>query len=216
MTFAAERTLTLSVTGVATTDYSLEPTTLTLAAGDGTATATFTALADDEDEETEDARIGVVLDGAEVASATVAIRASSSDATLSALALTDADIGEFDAETTAYAAGRTLGSERTSQLSTGANEIAATVTAEDGAAERTYAVTVTRQPAWGSRLPARDIALAGDGEASALWSDGAALWASSILGGAAAYRLSDGARLESEDLDGMLAAAGNDAPSGLW
>ena len=158
------------------------------------------------------------------------------------LALTDADIGPFDADTTAYAAevpaevasttvtaepadanaaveiadaaGSTLGAERTSALVEGANEIAATVTAEDGRAERTYAVTVTRAaaPAWGERQSARDIALSEDGESTGVWSDGETLWALDWNGETArAYALATGERLRGRDLE-----VENYAHSALW
>ena len=290
VTFATGRTLALSVTGeVSESDYTLEPGTLDLEAGTDTATATFEALSDGVEETPEAARLGVALEaGTEVASTKVTVRDASTDASLSSLLLTDVDIGEFDAERTAYAAtvpagvstttvtaepsdanaavviadalGSTQGTQRTSALAAGSNEIAATVTAEDASTARTYTVAVTRLPGWGTRLPARDIALDGE-EATGVWSDGTTLWAvgyngeaalaydlatgarrpahdvaltaeryettalwsedgtlwvANALGEAVAYRLSDGARLASADLDGMLSAAGNGAPWGLW
>ncbi len=289
VTFATERTLALSVTGeVSESDYALEAGTLDLEAGTDTVTATFEALSDGVEELPEAARLGVALDGTEVASTEMTVRDASTDASLSSLLLTDVAIGEFDAERTAYAAtvpagvsattvtaepadanaavaiadalGSTQGTERTSSLSTGSNEIAATVTAEDVTTSRTYTVAVTRLPAWGTRLPERDIALVGveatgvwsdgttlwaaesDGEAAqaydlatgarrsaddialtakryvttALWSEDGTLWVANALGEAVAYRLSDGARVASADLDGMLSSAGNGEPVGLW
>ncbi len=289
VTFATERTLELSVTGdVSESDYALEAGTLALEAGTDTATATFEARSDGVEETPEVARLGVALDGTEVASTEMTVRDASADASLSSLLLTDVDIGEFDAERTAYAAtvtagvstttvtaepsdanaavaiadalGSTQGTQRTSSLATGANEIAATVTAEDASTVRTYTVSVTRLPGWGTRLPERDIALAGveatgvwsdgttlwaaesDGEAAqaydlatgarrsaddialtakryvttALWSEDGTLWVANALGEAVAYRLSDGARVASADLDGMLSSAGNGEPVGLW
>ena len=70
----------------------------------------------------------------------------------------------------------------------------------------------------GSLLPERGFELAGgSGFPSGLWSDGTTLWVSDFYGGVTAHRLSDGARLPAEDLDGdILAAAGNSGPSGLW
>ena len=130
--------------------------------------------------------------------------AASSDASLSSLTLTDVDIGEFEPEMTEYAgsagsevavttveavpgeadasvviedaAGSTVGPRRTTQLAVGVNEITATVTAPDAETTRTYAVTVTRAPGWGDRLPARDIELGPGSSATGLWSDGTALW----------------------------------------
>ena len=242
VTHAGAVTLGLSVTGdVSASDYELGSVALELPAGEAVVSTTLSALADGEDEDgAEAARIGLTADGAEVASALVSIRDPSSDATLSALALTDVDIGAFDPETTAYAAtvpalvwkttvtaepsdanaavviadasGSTVGTERTSRLLSGANEIAATVTAEDGETERTYAVTVTREAgsAWGERLPERDLPLPGFREPSGLWSDGDVLWVSN-WDGIQAYGLADGARRPGRDVAGL-----SELPSGLW
>ena len=231
-TFADAKTIDLAVTGPAASDYALEPATLELAAGASAATAAFAAVADELDEAPAAARIAALVDGAEVASATLTIRDASTDARLAALSLSDGDIGAFEAETSVYAAavaadvavttvtaqpadanaaveiadaaGSTLGTERTSRLAGGTNEIAATVTAEDGRTGRTYTVTVTRDEAlpWGTHLPARDIALGGDGESTGLWSDGETLWALADWDGGAAqaYELATGARLRSRDL----------------
>ena len=70
----------------------------------------------------------------------------------------------------------------------------------------------------GSLLAERGFEVAGgSGFPSGLWSDGSTLWVSDFHGGVTAHRLSDGARLAAEDLDGgILAAAGNSGPSGLW
>ena len=240
VTHAGAVTLGLSVTGgVEGSDYALGSASLVLAAGAVRASTSFEALSDGVDEDAaEAARVGVAVDGAEVASTTVSIRDASTDASLASLELSDVDLGWFDPETTAYAgtaevgsttvraepadinarveiadaAGSTRGRERTSALSAGENEITARVTAEDGAAERTYRVTVTRgaAPAWGARLPDRDLALPGLADASGLWSDGETAWVSEwdrILG----YALSDGSRVASADI-----AGGALASSSLW
>ena len=70
----------------------------------------------------------------------------------------------------------------------------------------------------GSLLAERGFEVAGgSGFPSGLWSDGTTLWVSDFHGGVTAHRLSDGARLSAEDLDGdILSAAGNSGPSGLW
>ena len=248
-TFADAKTIVLAVTGPAASDYALEPETLELAAGASAATAAFAAVADESDEAPAAARIAALVDGAEVASATVTIRDASADARLAALALTEVDIGPFDAETTDYAAtvavtettvtaepadanaaveiadaaGSTLGTERVSALAQGTNEIAATVTAEDGRTGRTYAVTVTRDdtPAWGAHLAERDVALGGYGESTGVWSDGAVLWALADWdsGAAQAYELATGARLRSRDLrldDGFSQTALFSDGATLW
>ncbi len=231
VTYATAREVSLSVTGtVSASDYAL-PATVALAAGASSATAEFAALEDDAAAEArEEARIAATVDGAEVGAATVAIRPLRGDATLSSLSLTDADIGPFDAQTTAYAAevahevasttvtaepsdaaaavqiadaaGSTLGTQRTSALAEGSNAISATVTAEDGATTRTYAVAVQRPPQWGARRPQRDVDLGDAAQATGIWSDGETLWAVPDWDGAAlrAYDLATGERLTSRDL----------------
>ena len=243
-TFAEEREITLSVSGgVGETDYTLDPASLTLAAGSSSVSASFAATEDEEDEERETALVAALLGGVEVGAAEMAIRLPSTDATLSGLELTDAEIGEFDSGTTAYAAevayevdattveatpgdagasveivdavGSTLGSRRTTRLVKGENEIAATVTAEDGETTRTYTVTVTREstPAWGTRRPDRDIALAGMMEPAGVWSDGTTLWASDYVGGRLrAFDLATGGRRGSRDINASAAVV----PSALW
>ena len=231
VTFAEDRTLALSVTGtVSATDYALEPPTLELPAGEASSSATFAALADGSEEDPERARIAVLLDGAEAGSASVTVRDASSEARLASLELAGVDIGPFDPERTAYsaavphgvssttttaepadarasveiadAAGSTLGTVRTTALAEGVSEIAATVTAEDGATARTYTTTVTRRAvSWGTRLPGRDIALEGEGEASAVWSDGSTVWAADFNGETAhAHSLANGSPLASRDI----------------
>ncbi len=291
VTYATAREVSLAVTGdVSASDYAL-PATVALAAGASSATAEFAALEDEVAAEArEEARIAATVDGAEVGAATVAIRPLRGDATLSSLSLTDVDIGAFDAQTTEYAgtaaaavesttvtaepsdaaaaveiadaAGSTVGTQRTSALAVGSNAISATVTAEDGATTRTYAVAVARPPAWGARQPEQDIELADAAAPTGIWSDGetlwavhdwtgtalaaydlataerlpgrdiavaankrwvdlhahgGTLWAASLLGEVAAYRLSDGARLADRDVGAdALAAAGSSEPVGLW
>ena len=250
VTFAEDRTLTLSVTGdVLASDYALDAQTLDLVAGATSATTTIEALADEVDEETETARIAVLLDGSEVGEASLSIFPASTDATLTDLALSAVDIGAFDGGTTSYAgaaasgieatvveatpsdanaeveiadaSGSTLGTRRTSQLATGSNEIAATVTAEDRLTKRTYTVAVTRAPAWGARLPERDIALGGSGESTGVWSDGWTLWALPDWqeSAARAYELATGLRRGSRDLrvlEGRSYAALWSDGSTLW
>ena len=231
VTYGEAKDIALDVTGVDAADYALTPATLSLAAGETSAEATFEALADEADEPRESARIVASVDGAEVGAATVAIRPVGTDATLSDLTLTDVAMPAFDADTPAYAAtaapgaasttveatpadanaaveitdaaGSTVGTRRTSTLATGANEISATVTAEDGGTERTYTVTVTRPPGWGERLPARDIELAGTRQPMGLWSDGSVLWVTPSWYSASllAYDLATGERLTGRDIE---------------
>ncbi len=231
VTYATAREVSLAVTGdVSASDYAL-PATVALAAGASSATAVFAALEDDAAAEArEEARIAATVDGAEVGAATVAIRPARADATLSSLSLTDVDIGAFDAQTTEYAgtaagavesttvsaepsdasaaveiadaAGSTAGTQRTSALAVGTNAIAATVTAEDGATTRTYAVTVTRAPAWGARQPEQDIELADAAAPTGIWSDGETLWAVHDWNGTAlaAYDLATAERRPGRDI----------------
>ena len=50
-----------------------------------------------------------------------------------------------------------------------------------------------------------------------LWSDGETLWVADLASRVSAYRLSDGARQEDQDVPPtVLAAAGNTSPSGVW
>ena len=172
--FAADQTITLTAAGTAAaTDYTLDPATLTLAAGDTQVSATLTAADDEEAEEDETVTVSAAHDGSTVGTATVTIGAASDDATLSALTLSGIDIGTFAGATTAYAAtvaeavsgttvtatptaagaavtiadadGSTAGGSREVSLSYGANTITITVTAEDGQTTATYTVTVTRE-----------------------------------------------------------------------
>ena len=234
VTFAREIVAELAVTGeVSASDWRLSSTALPVAAGDAAATASLEALADTEEESPEAARVAARVDGVEVASATVTLRDASADARLLSLELTDVDIGAFDPERTEYeasvpvgvtattaraepadansavviadGAGSTRGTERTSSLAVGENAISATVTAEDGLAERAYTVTVTRGAApqsWGTHVPGRDIALGGEGESTGVWSDGSVLWAlaDADLGVAEAFDLATGTRLAARDL----------------
>ncbi len=117
---------------------------------------------------------------------TVAVtRAKSDDATLSALSLSGVDIGSFAGETTSYAADVAHAVETTTvtatprdgnaavaivpadadgvapghqvALAVGDTTVMATVTADDGATTRTYAVTVTRAPSDDATLAALSL-----------------------------------------------------------
>ena len=165
VTFTEDQTIALAVTGSASAaDYRLSPEALTLPAGASSVTSELAALDDDEDEEPETVTVAPSLGTVTGGSATVTIRSVSHDATLSALSLSGIDIGAFSDDTTAYTAfvaheissttvtaavshaRATLeispGTE--ASLAVGANEIAITVTAEDGSTTQTYTVTVTR------------------------------------------------------------------------
>ena len=175
----------------------------------------------------------------------------SDDATLSALTLSGVDIGTFDSGTMAYAAdvenavdrstvtamsndaaaavvisdaqGSTAGTTRTTQLAEGANEVGVVVTAEDGVAKRSYAVTVTRaageSAAWGERLADKDIDLAAADRPRGLWADGETLWTGDWDNGEVlAYSLEDGTRLPAKDfaLGAYLASALTSDGETLW
>ena len=140
------------------------PATLALAAGASSATATLAASEDQEEEAAETVTIAASHGGTAIGSATVTIMSVSRDATLSALSLSGIEIGAFSGATTSYQASvghavatttvtaaathsaATVSIEPGSEvdLAVGANEIAVTVTAEDGTTTRTYTVTVTR------------------------------------------------------------------------
>ena len=109
VTFAAEQTVTLTATGTAAAeDYTLSPTTLTLAAGDAAVSATVTATDDEAEEPAETVVLTASHGGTAIGTAMVTIPANdtalSDDATLAALTLSGLDIGTFDAATTDYTA----------------------------------------------------------------------------------------------------------------
>ncbi len=169
VTFRAAQTITLAASGTAlASDYGGLPETLRLSAY-GTsprfsATARLTAVADREEEAAETVTVTASHGGSVIGSATVTITSVARDATLSALSLSGIDIGRFSAATTAYRTrvahsvtattvtatathpGATVSIAPGAEvaLAEGANEIAVTVTAEDGTTTQTYTVTVTR------------------------------------------------------------------------
>ena len=110
VTLPTALTIVLTASGTASTgDYTLAPTTLTLAAGSSSATATLTAAEDTIGEAAETVTVNAsAASNAPVGSAAVTIRASdggaSDDATLRALTLSGIDIGTFSSGTTSYAA----------------------------------------------------------------------------------------------------------------
>ena len=109
VTFPTALTMILTASGTASVgDYTLVPTTLTLAAG-SSATATLTTVEDTFGEAAETVTVNAsAASNAHVGSAAVTIRASdggaSDDATLRALTLSGIDIGTFSSGTTSYAA----------------------------------------------------------------------------------------------------------------
>ena len=112
-------------------------------------------------------------EGTAIIEVSVSVRTLSSDATLSALSMSDVDFGAFDAATTSYSAdvgndvnettvsaavshsgagyvvklGDTEYDDGVVPLSVGENVIAVEVTAQDGETRQTYTVTVTRAAA---------------------------------------------------------------------
>ena len=112
-------------------------------------------------------------DGTAIIEVSVSVRTLSSDASLSALSLSDVDFGTFDTDTTSYSAGIGNDVNETTvtatpshsgagyvvklgdseyddgvvPLSVGDNVITIVVTAQDGERQLTYTVTVTRAPA---------------------------------------------------------------------
>ena len=165
VTFAEDQSVSLAVSGTASaSDFTVAPTELTLAAGASSATAELTASEDRDEEEAETVTLTASRGGSAIGSATLTITNVSQDATLSGLSLSDIDIGEFSAATTAYSANVAHDIASTTVTATaahpaatiaiqpapevtlaeGANEITVTVTAEDGTTTRAYTVTVTR------------------------------------------------------------------------
>ena len=164
-TFAEDQSVALSVSGTASpADYSGLPAAVTLAAGASAVTAELAAEADQAEEEAETVTVAAAHAGVSIGSATVTIRSVSHDATLAALSLSGVDIGTFSSDTTVYTASVAHDISSTTvtaaathpratvsilpstevSLAEGVNEIAVTVTAEDGRSTQTYAVTVTR------------------------------------------------------------------------
>ena len=240
-TFAEDQAIALSVSGAASSaDYALSAETLTLAVGASSVTATLTAAEDDVAEPDETATVSASTVTIRANEAPL-----SRDATLASLTLSGVDIGIFESATTGYSAnvpndpsstavearpsddgarvvvadagGSTAGPTRTVTLAEGANEIAATVTAEDGETTQTYSVTVTRASSAirGARLPDRDIALGRSAMPSGLWSDGSNMWviANWQTGEVKVYALADGSR--QTDL-GFSLTGGKGFMSALW
>ncbi len=214
-TFAEAQSITFSVSGSASTiDYELSPTSLTLAAGAVSASAMLTAVDDEAEESAETVAVTAAHDGLDIGSATVTIRAS--DAPLQE---PDAEWGERlpdrdivlpdDSEPTGlWSDGETLwvisdwrnGQVLTYSLAEGTALGEGEALLPDGVTPASSSFRLT-----GGRLPA------------GLWSDDETLWASDYFGGVRAYRLSDGTRLETQDIsDDVLVAADNTAPTGLW
>ncbi len=165
VTFAEAQTITLATAGTASaSDYTGVPSTLTLEAGADSVTATLAATADQLEEQAETVAVTASHDGSTIGSATVTINSVSPDATLGALSLAGIDIGTFSGEVTSYQASVANSVTATTvtatashsgasvsidpgpevNLAEGANEIAVTVTAEDGTTTQTYTVMVTR------------------------------------------------------------------------
>ena len=165
VTFAEAQTISLATSGTASaSDYTGVPATLTLAAGASSVTATLAASEDQEEEEAETVTVAASRGGSAIGSATLTIHSVSRDATLGGLSLSGIEIGAFSGAVTSYRASvdhsvatttvtatathpaATVSIEPGSEVSlaVGANEIAVTVTAEDGTATKTYTVTVTR------------------------------------------------------------------------
>ena len=165
VTFAEDQSVDLAVSGTASpSDHEEVPAALTLVAGASSATAKLIAKHDREEEPDETLTVTASLGGDPIGSATVTIESVSHDATLSGLSLSGIDIGTFASGTTAYTASVPNATTSTTvtaaanhpeadvsispggevSLAEGANEIAVTVTAEDGTTTKTYTVTVTR------------------------------------------------------------------------
>ena len=206
VTFAKEQTLSLSAAGTATAaDYTLEPTTLTLAAGAGAVEAALAATDDAAKEDAETVVVSATLGGSNVGEATVTITANdasaSDDATLAALVLSGIDLGPFDPETTDYAA----------EVEHGVDEATVTATPNDAAADvvisdaegSTAGTTRTTRLAQGANAVGVEVT-AEDGIATRNYG----VTVTRAVAASAAW----GERLAERDID--LSAA--DRPRGLW
>ena len=214
-TFAEAQSIAFSVSGSASTiDYELSSTSLTLAAGAVSASAMLTAVDDEAEESAETVAVTAAHDGLDIGSATVTIRAS------------DAPLQEPDAEWGERLPDRDIvlpdGSEPTGLWSDG--ETLWVISDWRNGQVLTYSLAEGTALGEGEALlpdgvtPASSsFRLTGGRLPAGLWSDDETLWASDYFGGVRAYRLSDGTRLETQDIsDDVLAAAGNTAPTGLW
>ena len=165
VTFAEDQSVDLAVSGTASlSDHAEVPAALTLMAGASSATAKLIAKHDREEEPDETLTVTASLGGDPIGAATLTIESVSHDATLSELSLSGIDIGTFASGTTAYTASVPNATTSTTvaaaanqpeanvsispgaavSLAEGANDIAVTVTAEDGTTTTTYTVTVIR------------------------------------------------------------------------
>ncbi len=165
VTFAEDQAITLALSGTASeADYTGVPPMLMLAAGASSVTTTLEAKADQQEEEAETLTVTASLGESPIGSATVTITSVSQDATLADLDLSGIDIGTFSGAVSTYQAtvSHSVGTTTVTAtanhsaatvsiepghevgLDKGANRIAVTVTAEDGATTKTYTVTVTR------------------------------------------------------------------------
>ena len=206
VTFANKQTLSLSAAGTATAaDYTLKPTTLTLAAGAGAVEAALAATDDAAKEDAETVVVSATLGGSTVGEATVTITANdasaSDDATLAALVLSGIDLGPFDPETTDYAA----------EVEHGVDEATVTATPNDAAADvvisdaegSTAGTTRTTRLAQGANAVGVEVT-AEDGIARRNYG----VTVTRAVAASAAW----GERLAERDID--LSAA--DRPRGLW
>ena len=167
VTFEEDQTINLDFAGSTATggtDFTVSPESPTLPAGARSVTATLDAALDTDDEGNETVTVAAAHGGISIGSATVTIAAVSHDATLGASSLSGVDIGTFASGETSYAASVAHATSSTRvtatpthprasvsilpgtevSLAEGVNEIAVTVTAEDGRSTQTYTVTVTR------------------------------------------------------------------------
>ena len=247
-TFADDQTITLDFAGSTAapgTDFTVSPAAIELPAGDASATATVAALGDAAAEGEESVAIAASLAGGVIGTTTLAIRdpapPPSDDATLSALTLSDVDIGVFAAGTTSYAAtvvhgvrsttvaatptdpaaavaisigaDRAAGATRTVRLRIGANAIGVLVTAEDGT-ELLYTVTVTRL-----RRPDFEVGAAGNTAPRGMWGNGAVLWVTDYLDSKLyAYDLAERTRLPARDIETRVGDTRDGAryPTDVW
>ena len=107
-----------------------------------------------------------------------------------------------------------------SNINTGPNTIAFTVTAENGTDSASYAVMVGRASTsvfgWNTIGSIWSLYGAGNESAVGIWSDGTTIWVSDFLDRKLyAYTLASGERDDAKDFN-TLDPAGNDNPRGIW
>ena len=206
---------------VALTDNAVTRITVTVTAQDGAATKTYTV----------DVTRGTVT--------------ASNDATLSALTVSPVDIIGFASDVTSYHVGVDVsqvtvtptanqanasisidgttvasGSGQVVTAAAGLNTVTITVTAQNGATDKTYTIYLGRGVAeeygWKAADDFNGLANAGNNYPQGVWSNGTTTWVADYSDGKLyAYNSADKTRDADKDFT-TLADAGNANPTGIW